>query len=73
MIRTTWPQLHPHGHLKPVEQLNAMADKGSQLGPHPSALHAVIAGRHHSGVVDCEGSSRAHRISTLAEGQGGYL
>jgi hypothetical protein len=26
---TTWPRIHPHGHLSPAEWLDATADKDS--------------------------------------------
>jgi hypothetical protein len=29
MIGTTWPCIHPHGHLLPIEWLDRVADKGS--------------------------------------------
>jgi hypothetical protein len=29
-VGTTWPCIHPHGHLPLVERLNPVAEKGPQ-------------------------------------------
>jgi hypothetical protein len=48
-IGTTWPQIHPHGHLSPVVWLDAAVDKGPHLSTHLPAT----ARQNHAEIVAC--------------------
>jgi hypothetical protein len=47
MVRTSWPWVHPYGHLLLVKQLNSVAEKGL----HPFALRTTNIERPHVRVA----------------------